>query len=288
VFGGAGYVGRHLCLELARRGLRPVPADISAAGGGEDAPADVTSLSDVCAALAAYRPATVVNLAYLLGAEAEADAYAATQVNVMGLLNVLEGCRQFEVERCVYASSIAVYGDQASWGDRELVEADHGRPAILYGWHKQINEATAARYQRNHGLRCIGLRISSVYGPGRVTGMTAAITQMIEMAACGEDVRCPYAPDYESSLVHIDDVSVALAELVTAPNPAHAIYNTGGDCATVEQVADLIRELHPQVTVRYEPDGVHRPHVSRVSGALLQSEFGLQMPGLRQRIREWM
>lgn len=287
VFGGVGYLGRHLCAELARRGLRPVAADLRAAAGVDSVRADVTSLREVCDAVAAHRPAAVVNLAYLLGAEAEAEVYAATQVNVVGMLNVLEACRLFDVGRCVYASSIAVYGDQANWGVRELVETDHGRPALLYGWQKQINEATAARYQMKHGLRCVGLRISSVYGPGRVVGLTAGITQIIESAARGEEVRSPYPPDYESSLVHVDDVCVALAELVTAAHPAHDVYNTGGESATVAQVADMIRELHPLVEVKYEPDGVNRPHVSRVSGTRLREEFRLRVPGLRERIRDW-
>lgn len=288
IFGGSGFIGRRLCAELARRGARPVSADVIPVAGFEYTRANVAEFRDVCAAIATHRPAVVVNLAYLLGTETEADMYQAAEVNVMGMGNVFEACRLFSVERCVYASSIAVYGDQPDWGEREVVEEGHGRPAILYGWQKQLNEATAARYQREHHLRCIGLRISTVYGPGRVNGMTAPITRMIEAAACDEVAHSPYGPASDSNLVHVEDVAVALAELVTAPNPAYDIYNTGGEYATIGQIADLVRELCPDARIELDADRERIPHVSRVSWTRLKEEFDIVRPTLRDRLEVWL
>jgi nucleoside-diphosphate-sugar epimerase len=288
VLGGSGFIGRRLCAELARRGARPIVADVMPVAGFEYLRADVAELRDVCEAIAAHRPSVVVNLAYRLGTETEADMFLAASVNVMGMANVFEACRFFGVDRCVYASSIAVYGDQPDWGDREVVEEDHGSPSILYGWQKQLNEATAARYQRSHGIRCIGLRISTVYGPGRVNGMTAPITRMIEAAGRGEVAHSPYGPSSDSNLVYVDDVAFALAELATAPNPAHDIYNTGGEFATIGQIADLVRELRPGARIEIGPDGPRIPHVSRVGWNRLRDEFGVERLDLRRRLQEWL
>lgn len=288
IFGGSGFIGRRLCAELAHRGAQPVSADLTPVAGFDHTRANVSELRDVCAAIAIYRPAAVVNLAYVLGAEAEADMHRSAQVNVVGMGNVFEACRLLGVKRCVYASSIAVYGDQPDWGDREVVEDDHGRPAILYGWQKQLNEATAARYRRDHGLRCIGVRISTVYGPGRVNGLSAPITRMIEAAARGETARSPYGPDSDSDLVHVDDVADTLAGLVTASSPTHDIYNTGGEYWTVGQIAEVVREHHPTARIEFDADRTRIPHVSRVSWTRLREEFDVSRPALRDRLDEWL
>lgn len=102
----------------------------------------------------------------MLGLDTDSNPVRSAEVNVMGTLNVLGAARVSGVRRVVYASSIAVYGDQLDWGDQVLSESDHGRPWFFYGWHKQLNEASAAFYEENYDRRCIGLRISTVYGEG--------------------------------------------------------------------------------------------------------------------------
>jgi UDP-glucose 4-epimerase len=275
VFGGGGFIGRALCRALAERGMRPVVADTVVAGAGEFEahPGDITDADRVRELMEQLRPKAVFHLAAMLGTETNEDPVRGTAVNVVGMQNVLDAAARSGVPRFVYASSIAVYGDQPDWGDHVVTEADHGRPAFLYGWHKQLNEATADHYEDVFGIRCVGLRISTVYGAGRKTGMSAPINRLIEGASTGV-AECPFAAETDSCLVHVGDVGTALALLGTAPEPKHSVYNVGGEFATIGQLADWIQEIRPGVEVRLGEPGSRIPHVSLVDGSRITEEFG--------------
>lgn len=287
VVGGAGFIGQATCAALLERGATPVVADRTRPADREldFHHCDVTDADQVTAAVDAVRPDTAVHLAALLGTDTNADPMLGLQVNVTGMQNVLEACAGRGVKRAVYASSIAVYGDQSDWGDHAVREEDHGRPAFLYGWHKQLNEATADHYQRSRGLRCIGLRISTVYGAGRKTGMSAPVNALIEGAVSGV-AECPFGPDADSCMVHVDDIAIDFATLATADEPQHDVYNAGGEFSTIGQLAAWIRELHPGVEVRLGPAGERIPHVSLVDGSRLGDEFGLRPRSFEAWVRD--
>ncbi len=288
IFGGAGFIGRSTCAALLERGWRPVMADTTVGTALPDLEAhecDITDLGQVRALIDKVRPAAVFQLAALLGTDTNADPLPATTVNVMGTQNVLDAAARSAVPRFVYASSIAVYGDQPDWGEHAVTEADHGRPAFLYGWHKQLNEATAELYEESFGIRCVGLRISTVYGAGRKTGMSAPINQLIEGAA-GRVTECHFGPDTDSCLIHVDDVGEALAILGTAPDPKHSVYNVGGEFATIGQLASWIEELRRGVEVRLGDPGNRIPHVSLVDGSRITEEFGFRPRSFRAWARE--
>jgi UDP-glucose 4-epimerase len=288
VFGGAGFIGRSTCAALIERGWRPVVADTTvgtALPGLEAHECDITDLDQVRAVVDKVRPAAVFHLAALLATDTKADPVGATDVNIMGTQNVLDAAARAGVPRAVYASSIAVYGDQPQWGDHPVNEDDHGRPAFLYGWHKQVNEATAALYEEDFGIRCVGLRISTVYGAGRKTGMSAPINALIEGAATGA-AECIFGPDTDSCLVHVDDVGTALAILGTAPDPQHPVYNVGGEFATIGQLASWIEELRPGVELRLGDNSSRIPHVSLIDSSRITGEFGFQPRSFEAWARE--
>jgi UDP-glucose 4-epimerase len=275
-FGGAGFIGRATCAALIERGMRPVVADTTVGTALPELEAhecDITDLAQVRAVIEKVRPQAVYHLAALLATDTKADPVLATAVNIMGTQNVLDAAARAGVPRAVYASSIAVYGDQPQWGDHVVNENDFGRPAFLYGWHKQLNEATAQSYEEQFGIRCVGLRISTVYGAGRKTGMSAPINSLIEGATTGA-TECHFGPDTDSCLVHVDDVGEALAILGTTADPQHSVYNVGGEFATIGQLASWIEELRPGVQIRLGEPGNRIPHVSLIDSSRISSEFG--------------
>jgi UDP-glucose 4-epimerase len=273
VTGGAGFIGRATCAALAERGVTAVAADVAGPDGYEFRRLDVSDGAAVRALVADVKPQLVVHLAALLGVDTQEQPSRAIQVNVMGTQHVLDACVEAGVGRLVYASSIAVYGDQPDWGERTVTEADLGYPAFLYGWHKQLNEATARHYQGLFGLRSIGLRISTVYGEGRRVGMSAGVNRLIETAAEGHG-ECALGPSTDSCLVHVEDVAEQLAILATAEAPRHDVYNSGGDFSTIAELAALIAHERPDATIELGPGSARLPHVSRVDGSRLIEEFG--------------
>lgn len=276
VFGGGGFIGRATCAALREAGLRPVAADVGAPPDGfEFRHVDVTDAAAVSAAVGETAPDVVVHLAALLGTETDAHPSRGFAVNAAGTQHVLDACVEHKVPRLVYASSIAVYGDQLAWGDRTVTEDDLGLPTILYGWHKQLNEGTARHYSRLYGLRTVGLRISTVFGEGRKRGMSAPINQLIEGAASGR-AECPFGASTDSCLIHVDDVAAQLAILATAEDPQEQIYNAGGEYSTIGDLAELIAEVRPDAEVTLGPDDTRIPHVSRVDGSRFVREFGFE------------
>lgn len=276
VTGGSGFIGRATLASLRGRGVRAIATDLAPHPDEDDFRAlDVADGPAVSALVGELRPAIIIHLAALLGIDTEEHPRRGVEVNVMGAQNVFDAAVEHDVERVVYGSSIAVYGDQPDWGERTVTEADLGYPSILYGWHKQLNEATARHYAKLHGLRSIGLRISTVYGEGRKRGMSQPINALIEGAARGAG-SCPFGEHADSCLVHVEDVGEQLAILATAADPQHDLYNAGGDFSTIGELAGWIAEERPDAQITLGPPDVRIPHVSRVDGSRLIAEFGFE------------
>lgn len=83
--------------------------------------------------------------------------------NIVGFMNVLEGCRHNAVEHLVYASSSSVYGGNTRMPFSERHSVDH--PVSLYAATKKANELMAHTYSHLYGLPTTGLRFFTVYGP---------------------------------------------------------------------------------------------------------------------------
>ena len=83
--------------------------------------------------------------------------------NITGFLNILENCNNYNVENIIYASSSSIYGDN---NDLLFSENDKTEKQIsMYGVSKKTNELMAHTYSNLYGLKTIGLRFFTVYGP---------------------------------------------------------------------------------------------------------------------------
>ncbi len=91
------------------------------------------------------------------------DPHAYVDSNVVGFMNILEGCRHNDVEHLVYASTSSVYGANTEMPFSEHEPADH--PLAIYGATKRANELMAHSYSHLFRLPTTGLRFFTVYGP---------------------------------------------------------------------------------------------------------------------------
>nr|WP_036924284.1 SDR family NAD(P)-dependent oxidoreductase [Prochlorococcus marinus] len=111
-----------------------------------------------------YNPHLVVNLAAQAGVRyslENPDTYL--ESNLLGFLNILEGCRNFNVEHLIYASSSSVYGGNIIMPYSEDHSVDH--PLSLYAATKKSNEMLAHSYSHLFKIPSTGLRFFTVYGP---------------------------------------------------------------------------------------------------------------------------
>jgi UDP-glucose 4-epimerase len=170
VTGGAGFIGSHTVDALLARGAQVRVLDDFSAGQQENLPrhsrltvvrGDIQNGESLREALAGV--SHVLHLAAQVSVNASvADPLASHSRNILGFLNVLETARQAEVERFVYASSAAVYGEPERL---PLDENSPVKPLSPYGLEKSVNDQYGVLYSRLYGLSCLGLRYFNVYGP---------------------------------------------------------------------------------------------------------------------------
>ena len=111
-----------------------------------------------------YKPNFVVHLAAQAGVRYSLEnPHAYIQSNIVGFLNILEGCRENPVKNLIYASSSSVYGGNLKMPFSEKNGVDH--PVSLYAATKKSNELMAHCYSSLYGIPSIGLRFFTVYGP---------------------------------------------------------------------------------------------------------------------------
>ena len=138
------------------------------------------------------------------------------QSNIVGFTNILEACRNHQVEHLVYASSSSVYGANTKVPFSEHDSADH--PVSLYAATKRANELLAHSYSHLFGLPTTGLRYFTVYGPWGRPDMspwlfTSAILE-------GRPIKVFNHGRMQRDFTFVDDIAQAtVAVLDTIPSP---------------------------------------------------------------------
>lgn len=145
----------------------------------------------------------VVNLAAQAGVRYSLEnPHAYVDSNLVGFVNILEGCRQNKVEHLVYASSSSVYGANETMPFSEQDNVDH--PVSLYAATKKANELMAHTYSHLYGVPTTGLRFFTVYGPWGRPDMSPilfanAITQ-------GKPLKVFNFGQHRRDFTYIDDI----------------------------------------------------------------------------------
>ncbi|WP_026377125.1 NAD-dependent epimerase [Aestuariibacter salexigens] len=184
VTGAAGFIGSHVCLSLLERGDEVIGIDnlndyydvnlkldrvkrIENHDNAVNFTFTKVAVEDRPAMerlFAEQRFDKVVHLAAQAGVRYSLEnPHAYIDANIVGFMNVLEGCRCNDVQHLVYASSSSVYGANESMPFSVHDNVDH--PVSLYAASKKANELMAHTYSHLYNLPTTGLRFFTVYGP---------------------------------------------------------------------------------------------------------------------------
>jgi nucleoside-diphosphate-sugar epimerase len=293
VTGGAGFIGNRIVRKLLEQGeevlcfdLAPPRANLE---GNQDRlrfyRGDITQMPHLLEAVNTHKVHKIIHMAALLPPDTEDRPHFGMLVNIQGANNVFEAARWTNVQRVVYASSIAVYGVQETFGDRPVNEDDLSAPINVYGMTKAANDFAAAKYRENYGLDLRGVRICTVFGHGRVTGMTGMIGGlMMSLPAVGQPVSMPFDPQEASPMIHAEDAAEIFVQVALAEDLNHHLYISGGHLATIADMADLVRSLIPEAQITTGDRPV--PHVYLVDNSRMLADIGYEMPPLRMRVLE--
>jgi UDP-glucuronate 4-epimerase len=179
--------------------------------------ADRNGMSDL---LARERPERVVHLAAQAGVRYSlTNPHAYVESNLVGFLNILDGCRHAQVQHLVYASSSSVYGANTKMPFSIHDNVDH--PVSLYAASKKANELMAHTYSHLYSMPTTGLRFFTVYGPwGRPDMALFIFTKAILE---GKPIQVFNHGNMRRDFTYIDDIVegvVRVLDTIPQPNPA--------------------------------------------------------------------
>ena len=177
-------------------------------------------------------------------------------INVMGTTNVLEMARKLSIERFLYVSSGAVYGDDHP--DRVLTEESAPRPHTLYAVTKYVSELLTRRYGELHGFPTVSVRLGSPYGPmERVTGHRANQSLLKEWTGNiirGEPIEVGDR-SVEQVFSYVLDIAGGVCAVLNTPSLSYDIYNIStGEKTSLERIIAILRDLHPGLQVLDKPE----------------------------------
>jgi len=236
VTGAAGFIGFHTAKLLLERGDEVVGLDNLNSyydPALKDARLDIlrsfarfrfikADLADRSAMQVLFRAEgfqRVVHLAAQAGVRYSLEnPHAYVHSNIVGFLEVIEGCRHTQVEHLVYASTSSVYGANTRMPFAESQGVDH--PLTLYAATKRSNELMAHSYSSLYTLPTTGLRFFTVYGPwGRPDMALFLFTKNI---LAGRAIDVYNGGDHRRDFTYVDDIVkgvVAAMDHVARPDP---------------------------------------------------------------------
>lgn len=193
VVGGAGFIGSHSVEALLEAGCRVRVLDNLSTGSARNLPLSHERLEliigDMQDADTVRQCMSDVQWCLHLAAQVSVassveDPHNSARQNILGYINVLKEARDAGVQRLVYASSAAVYGDLQTL---PLSEQLTPSPTSPYGLEKRVDELYADLYHRSHGLSALGLRYFNVYGPRQAADSpySGVITRFIDCMKSG-------------------------------------------------------------------------------------------------------
>jgi len=274
VSGSAGFIGAAVSERLLARGDQVVGVDnldpyydvdlkkarlarLMESDDFREARVDIADNAALAEVFAREQPERVVHLAAQAGVRYSLEnPHVYINTNIVGFINVLEGCRHHDVEHLVYASSSSVYGANTKLPFSVHDNVDH--PLSLYAASKKANELMAHCYSHLYRLPATGLRFFTVYGPwGRPDMALFLFTRSI---LAGEPIDVYNYGNHRRDFTYIDDIADGVVRVLdqpakpnpdwsgSAPDPAtssapHRVYNIGNNnCVELEKYIDTLEK----------------------------------------------
>lgn len=278
VTGAAGFIGYHVAERLLTVGHQVVGIDnlndyydvglktarldrLADKPGFRFIKLDLADREGMAALFAEHQFQRVIHLGAQAGVRYSlVNPLAYADANLIGHLNVLEGCRHNKVEHLLYASSSSVYGLNRKLPFATEDSVDH--PVSLYAATKKANELMAHSYSHLYGLPTTGLRFFTVYGPWGRPDM--ALFKFTKAILAGESIDVYNHGEMHRDFTYIDDIAEAIVRLqavipqadpswtveqgspATSSAPYH-VYNIGNN--TPVKLMEYIRALEQALGV---------------------------------------
>ena len=300
IIGANGQIGTELAEVLAQRHGQAavVTSDLSPKGrvaGLTHEALDVTDAAALTAVVERHGITQIYHLAAALSARGEQHPMWAWDLNMKGLLNVLELARTHKLDKVFWPSSIAAFGPTTPRD--QTPQQTVMEPTTVYGISKLAGEGWCAWYHRMHGVDVRSIRypglISWKTPPGG--GTTDYAVEIFHEALKTSRYTSFLSADTALPMMFMDDAIRATLELMDAPaeqvQDRHG-YNLAGISFTPAELADAIRAELPDFEIGYAPDfrqAIADSWPRSIDDSAARTHWGWQARfGLREMVREML
>ena len=247
VTGAAGFIGASVCRNLLEMGRNVIGVDnltayydvgLSSGTGCRHSPNRYPRFQQIdlaeeaaCEALfTSFKFKLVIHLAAQAGVRYSLrNPSAYIESNILGFLNILEGCRSNRPEHLVFASSSSVYGNNQNTNFSEADNTDD--PVSLYAATKKSNEVMGHSYAKLYNIPMTGLRFFTVYGPAGRPDM--AYFDFTRAILAGEPIRVHNHGNLARDFTYIDDIVSGVLAIAEVPptdlSIPYRLLNLGGN-----------------------------------------------------------
>ena len=199
----------------------------------------------------------VYHLAAILSANGEKNPVQAWDINMQGLLNVLDLAKEFKLDKVFWPSSIAVFGPNSPKSNTP--QDAFKNPTTVYGISKLAGEHWCEYYFNTYGVDVRSLRFPGLIGykslPGG--GTTDYAVDIYYKAVNKEPFTCFLQEDTALPMMYMEDAVLATLQLMAAPTSNIQIrtsYNLSGMSFSPQEIAESIRVHYPEFSITYAPD----------------------------------
>mgnify|MGYP000482040005 FL=1 len=279
VTGGAGFIGSHLVDRLIALGHTVLVIDNLTTGVREFVNPKATFIemdvrdANIESIFADFKPQVVFHEAAQTMVPASMEnPKMDCDVNLLGLVNILEASRKHKVEHFLMPSSAAVYGDLDTL---PLTEDMIGKPTSFYGLTKLTGEGYLRIYEQAFGLKTVCFRYSNVYGPrqgdGGEGGVISIFTRLINE---GQGLTIFGDGEQTRDFIYVDDVVEANIKAMNHPELT-GVYNISTNTSTsVNKLVSYFKSIsNKDLPVYYEAERTGDIRHSRLCNQKAKVDF---------------
>lgn len=264
VTGGSGFIGAYVVHELLKRRHEPFIYDTLVSGNTLSLLLESRTLSEkqiisgstrdfhhLLSVLKENQVQKIIHVASPLSPVTEPFPSVAVKDICLGMMNVLEAARLCEIERVVWASSVAVFGPVGCYAG-PVSDASTHHPQSLYGASKSYAEFLGRHYFEKFQVDSVGLRYMFVYGAGRQRGSGMFWSDVIESSLQGRPCEAPCG-DEVFTWQYVEDVAELTALAAESGRFEGQSVNTPGDYQSMEYMRDCIKDFIPSAQIHLKP-----------------------------------
>ena len=294
VTGGLGFIGSKVVLQLLKKNISVIVADIDIEKNrsklenninkiGKDKnlikyeKLDITNYHNVEKIFQDYNLDSVIHLAYGIGTICEENPLLASKINIVGTTTIFEMIVKYKIRRLVFTSSETVYGaNQEFFGNKAVTEDDFSgidNHFFTYGVMKLLNEFMAEKYIKRHGCSIAYTRPSVVFGYGRQNTALNWAEDFAAKPALNKTANLPFSKNNKDNWIYVDDCAEQLVRLALKDKLNYSCFNTGSETVDGHQLEKIVKKIIPNANLVFDEDIKSTPLIDDQNDKRIRKEI---------------